>query len=291
MNNFLDPASTTLRSLVLLLALILTAPATAADTPARDLFGAVTTPTTGPSIPVGSYAKGCLAGAAQLPTDGPNWQAMRLSRDRRWGTPELVTYIERLAQSAAQDGWRGLLVGDMGQVRGGPMKSGHASHQTGLDVDFWFEPMPDHTLSAKERETKSASSVLRRGTRNVDPKLFGEAERLLLYRAATLPGVARIFVAPGIKRSLCAVTWRDRSFLNKIRPWYGHDDHFHVRLACPPGSAYCVDQAPAPAGDGCGEELDYWFTDAPYKPSARPPSPPLTLADMPKECRTVLEAR
>ena len=282
---------TILRRAGLLLTLILLiTPATAADTPARDLFGAATTPTSGPTIPVGGYARGCLAGAVQLPTDGPTWQAMRLSRDRRWGTPELVNYVQQLAQSAAQDGWRGLLVGDMGAVRGGPMKSGHASHQIGLDVDLWFEPMPAKTLSADERENKSASSVLKKGTRQVDPAKFGEAQRMLLYRAAQLPGVARIFVAPGIKRALCDINWRDRSFLNRIRPWYGHDDHFHVRLSCPAGSAHCVDQDPAPAGDGCGAELDYWFTEEPYKPSTTPPRGPLTLADLPKECRTVLEA-
>jgi len=273
------------------LAIFLIASPALAQQPARDLFGAVDHPTEGPPIPVGGYAKGCIAGAVQLPADGPNWQAMRLSRDRRWGTPELVQYIEALAQSSAQDGWRGLLVGDMGQARGGPMKSGHASHQIGLDVDIWLQPMPDHTLSAKERETISAISVLKKGTRQIDPGHFGEAERLLLYRAAQLPGVARIFVAPGIKRSLCETKWRDRSFLQKIRPWYGHDDHFHVRLSCPPGVASCLDQNPAPAGDGCGEELDYWFTDAPYKPSTSPPAPPLTLADLPKACAAVLGAR
>lgn len=270
---------------------LLIGPAAAQDVPARELFGAVTSPTSGPSIPVGGYARGCLAGAVQLPADGPGWQAMRLSRDRRWGTAELVRFIGKLAQSAAQDGWRGLLVGDMGQPRGGPMKSGHASHQSGLDVDLWLEPMPDRTLSAEERETRSAVSVLSKGTREVDPRLFGEAQRLLIYRAALLPEVARIFVAPGIKRSLCSITWRDPSFLNKIRPWYGHDDHFHVRLSCPAGATYCVDQAPIPPGDGCGEELDYWFTDEPYKPSTSPPAPPLTLADLPKECRTVLTMR
>ena len=175
-----------------------------------------------------------------MPADGPGWQAMRLSRDRRWGTPELVHYIVALARSAAQDGWPGILVGDMGQARGGPMKSGHASHQIGLDVDIWLKPMPDRTLSFKERETISAVSTLKKGTRDVDPKRFGEAERLLIYRAARLPGVARIFVAPGIKKSLCATKWRDPSFLSKVRPWYGHDDHFHVRLACPAGATNCT---------------------------------------------------
>lgn len=259
-----------------------------AQQPARDFFGAVDHPTTGPSVPVGGYAKGCIAGAVQLPQDGPGWQAMRLSRDRRWGTPELVEYIGALARSSTQDGWPGLLVGDMGQPRGGPMKSGHASHQIGLDVDIWLQPIPDHELSATERENLSAVSVLTKGTRDVDPALFGEAERLLIYRAAQLPGVARIFVAPGIKKSLCTTTWRDSSFLNKVRPWYGHDDHFHVRLACPAGASSCLDQDPVPSGDGCGKELDYWFTDEPYKPTK--PSPPLTLADLPKACQAVLDS-
>lgn len=259
--------------------------------PARDLFGAAHQPTAGAQAPIGGYAKGCLAGAVQLPTDGPGWQSMRLSRDRHWGTTELVNYIAALAQSTAQDGWRGLLVGDMGQARGGPMATGHASHQVGLDVDLWLQPMPDHQLSAEERESLSAISVLKPGTREVDPAQFGEAQRMLIYRAAELPGVARIFVAPGIKRSLCAINWRDRGFLEKIRPWYGHDDHFHVRLACPAGATECVDQAPAPAGDGCGAELDWWFSEEPYAPSDKPPAPPLTLTDLPKACTAVIGAQ
>jgi penicillin-insensitive murein endopeptidase len=258
--------------------------------PARDYFGAVHQPSLGPEMVVGSYAKGCIGGAVQLPADGPGWQAMRLSRDRRWGSAELVQYIQALAQSVAQDGIPGILVGDMGQARGGPMASGHASHQIGLDVDIWLQPMPNYLLSANDRENISAQSVLRAGTREVDPALFGEAQRLLIYRAAQLPGVARIFVAPGIKRSLCAINWRDRSFLTKLRPWYGHDDHIHVRLACPSGAQSCVDQDPVPPGDGCGADLDYWFTEAPYKPSTSPPAGPLTLADLPSACTAVLRA-
>ena len=274
----------------LLLSLLMASPV-CAQQPASELFGAVTGPSVGAAEPIGSYAKGCVHGAVQLPTDGPRWQAMRLSRDRRWGHPVLVDYIAALAASAAQDGWPGLLVGDMGQPRGGPMKTGHASHQSGLDVDIWLLPMPDHRLSEDERETLSAVSVLKPGTRSVDPKRFGEAERLLVYRAARLPGVARVFVAAGIKQSLCAITWRDPSFLNKVRPWYGHDDHIHVRLACPEGTTLCLDQEPPPPGDGCGEELAYWLSDEPYKPKDEPPTPPLTLADLPKACTNVLRAR
>jgi penicillin-insensitive murein endopeptidase len=270
--------------------LLLVAPASAQQ-PARELFSIVNQPSGGQSSPTGGYARGCIGGAVQLPADGPGWQAMRLSRDRRWGSPELVNYIAGLAQSVRQDGWPGLLVGDMGQPRGGPMIGGHASHQTGLDVDLWLQPMPDRKLSAKEREEISALSVLKKGTREIDPQRFGEAQRMMIYRAAQMPGVARIFVAPGIKKSLCSVKWRDPSFLQKIRAWYGHDDHIHVRLSCPAGARDCVDQDPVPAGDGCGAELDYWFTEEPYRPSTSPPSPPMTLADMPKACTAILSAR
>lgn len=259
--------------------------------PAKDLFGVIHQPTAGAPAPIGGYAKGCLAGAVQLPDDGPGWQAMRLSRDRHWGTNELVSAIQALAQSAAQDGWRGLLVGDMSQSRGGPMNGGHASHQTGLDVDLWLQPMPAHQLSADERENLSAKSVLKAGTQEIDSQQFGEAQRMLIYRTAQLPGVARVLVAPGIKKALCAIKWRDRSFLSKVRPWYGHDDHIHVRLDCPAGATQCTDQAPVPAGDGCGADLAWWFTDEPYAPSDKPPAPPLTLADLPKACTAVVEAR
>lgn len=284
-------AKNILRALCCLLPLLLSAGPAVAQQAARDAFKNVSRPTAGMSTPLGGYARGCIGGAVQLPSDGPGWQAMRLSRDRHWGSPELLRYIETLAQAVRQDGWPGILVGDMGRARGGPMIGGHASHQTGLDVDLWLQPMPDRPLSAKEREEISALSVLKKGTREIDPARFGEGQRMLIYRAAQPANVARIFVAPGIKKSLCAIKWRDPSFLAKVRPWYGHDDHIHVRLSCPAGASGCVDQDPVPPGDGCGAELDYWFTEEPYRPSTSPPSPPLTMADLPKACTAVLEAR
>ena len=54
--------------------------------------------------------------------------------------------------------------------------------------------------------------------------------------------------------------------------------HFHVRIACPKDAAYCEDQAPVPAGDGCGDELYSWFEPAKpgsgaSKPKVTPPEP------------------
>ncbi|MGD9507324.1 MAG: penicillin-insensitive murein endopeptidase [Geminicoccaceae bacterium] len=282
-----------MRACVLLMALACAAlPADAAEPPARQLFGAISAPAALSPAAIGSYARGCLAGGAALPLDGPAWQAMRLSRNRNWGHPALVAFIERLAVAAQGDGWPGLLVGDMAQPRGGPMRTGHASHQIGLDVDLWLTPMPDHRLTSDERETLSAVSMLREGTRTVDPTRFTDLQVAVIRRAALDPEVARIFVHPGIKQAMCERVAGVRDWLGKVRPWWGHDTHFHVRLRCPPGAGTCKDQEPPPPGDGCGDDLAWWLTDEPWRPAPPGPrKPPLTLADLPGECRAVLRTR
>jgi penicillin-insensitive murein endopeptidase len=261
--------------------------------PAKELFGAAERPAASPPAVIGSYAKGCIAGARALPIDGAAWQAMRLSRNRNWGHPDLVAFVERLARDVqALDGWPGLLVGDMAQPRGGPMRTGHASHQIGLDVDLWLTPMPAHLLTVDERESISAVSMLADGTRHVDPRKFTEAQARVIRRAAKDSEVARIFVHPGIKHALCLWAGAERDWLSKVRPWWGHDAHFHVRLGCPADQPLCRAQDPVPPGDGCDKELDWWLSDEPWKPAKPgPPPKPLLLADLPTECREVLRAR
>ncbi len=124
------------------------------EIPAKKLFGAQKTPALSMAArSFGTYARGCLAGAQALPVDGPAWQVMRLSRNRNWGHPKLIALLERLAGDAREnDGWNGLLVGDISQPRGGPMLTGHASHQIGLDADVWLTQMPNRTLTRAERE-------------------------------------------------------------------------------------------------------------------------------------------
>ena len=68
-------------------------------TPAKELFARKTTPLPGPPQSIGSYADGCLVGAIALPITGSSWQVMRVSRNRYWGNPSLVAFIERLADS------------------------------------------------------------------------------------------------------------------------------------------------------------------------------------------------
>jgi penicillin-insensitive murein endopeptidase len=260
---------------------------------AKRMFGGVDNPAPLESRALGSYARGCLAGGQALPVDGPYWQAMRLERNRNWGHPDLVALLQRLATDAATlDGWPGLLVGDLAQPAGGPMLTGHNSHQIGLDADIWLRPMPDRRLSRQERRDMSAISMLKKGTMKVDPNVWTMTHARLIRRAASYPQTARIFVNPGIKRALCSVNWDDRSWLRKVRAWGGHHYHFHIRISCPAGSVGCVNQDPPPAGDGCGAELDAWFKPPdPNKPKRRrQPRPELTLTDLPRECTNVLQA-
>ena len=262
-------------------------------TPARELFARKTTPLPGPARSIGSYADGCLAGAVALPITGPTWQVMRVSRNRYWGNPSLLAFIERLADKAKTVGWNGLLIGDMSQPRGGPMLTGHSSHQIGLDVDIWFTPMPDHDLSPEEREFDRALNMVAKDRRDVDPEVWTHERTATVRAAAQDPVVTRIFVNPAIKKAMCREAGSDRSWLSKVRPWWGHDEHFHVRIACPSDGTQCKPQPPAGSGDGCGNEVDAWLrkTISPPQPAtAAKPKPNFTLAAMPSECRKVVEA-
>ncbi len=282
--------------LVLLLAV---APVTArAEPPAKQLFGAATAGSDQRARAYGGYAKGCLAGGVQLPQTGPTWQAMRLSRNRNWGHPVTIEFIRDLSAKAAQQpGWNGLYIGDISQPRGGPMLTGHRSHQIGLDIDIWMLPARDLTLSRAQRESLSSISMQRAKGAYVN-KSWSRAHHEILKAAAQDPRVARIFVFAGAKVQMCADETGDRGWLRKIRPWWGHHYHFHVRLKCPRGSRRCVDQAPPPPGDGCAEAQEWVnmrilkvIPPPPPDPNAPPPKPrrDLTMSD-PKQCAGVLSS-
>jgi penicillin-insensitive murein endopeptidase len=264
-------------------------------TPAKQLFGRKVAPTAGPTHVVGFYASGCLPGAVALPINGEAWQVMRLSRNRNWGHPELIHFLEGLGTRVAKAGtWRGLLIGDMSQPRGGPMITGHASHQVGLDADIWLTPMPPRELSRAEREEMSATMVVADDRRDVDPKVWTPGHFAVIKAAAVDPLVQRVFVNPAIKKALCREAGSDRAWLEKVRPWWGHDYHFHVRLRCPGDSPACKPQPPQVGGDGCGKELNSWFTEAVLhpKPSPEPdkPRPGKPMSSLPAACRAVLAA-
>jgi len=261
------------------------------STPAKELFGRKTEPVPLAARSIGFYSSGCLAGAVALPINGPTWQVMRLSRNRNWGHPTLIGFLERLAESAKKVGWNGLLVGDMSQPRGGPMLTGHASHQVGLDADIWLTPMPDRKLSAEEREFMSAVNMVAEDRRDVESKVWTHTRTELIRTAAQDADVERIFVNAAIKKALCREAGPDRSWLAKVRPWWGHDYHFHVRIRCPADNPDCHGQPPPAEGEGCGSELNWWFSDGVlHPPPSAPPKRTTPLAALPPACRQVLVA-
>ena len=263
---------------------------------AKELFGRKLLPAAMKPQVYGFYSKGCLAGAEGLPISGNTWQVMRLSRNRNWAHPDMVALLKRLSVRAHKDaGWPGILVGDMGQPRGGPTFTGHASHQIGLDADIWLTPMPDHLLSREEREETSAVMMVREDRLDIDPKVFTAGHVAVIRDAAQEPAVQRIFVNAAIKKALCREAKGDRSWLSKVRPWWGHDYHFHIRMKCPPGNGECKPQPDQSEGEGCKPaDLAYWFKDSiihPKPPKEPPkPRPPMTMAALPAACKQVLAA-
>ncbi len=264
--------------------------------PAKQVFGRETTAAAMPAHVYGFYSKGCISGAQPLPLDGPGWQVMRPSRNRFWGHPALLAFVERLAARVRQTTrWPGILIGDMAQPRGGPMINGHASHQVGLDVDVWLRPMPDHHLTREEREESSSQMMVRDDRLDVDPRAWSGDAMGAIEAAAKDRQVERIFVNAAIKKAICREARGDRAWVAKVRPMWGHDYHYHVRLACPPGESACEAQAPVPGeGDGCDASLAHWFSDGILHPRPSPtpprPKPPITMAQMPAACRTVAAA-
>lgn len=293
-----------IKRLILAVVLGMGAPVHAAPL-ANKLFGAVDNPSAQAPMPIGSYARGCSAGSVELAETGPTWQAMRLSRHRNFGQPVLVEYLQDLSVTATQIGWKGLYIGDMGQPRGGPMTSGHASHQIGLDADIWMLPPDRLNLSRAERE-KISSIPVRSADQRAVTENWTPRHAALLQAAASDPRIERIFVAAAVKIEMCkTATPADKKWLQKIRPVAGHDTHFHVRLKCPKGADLCETQKPtvselSKGGDGCDDTLMWWVSDAylnPPKPT-KPvkPTPPVkgprqyTMADLPEQCAAVLSA-
>lgn len=207
-------------------------------------------PVQGPARAIGSYSAGCVQGAEELALVGAGYRVMKPERRRVYGHPKLIEFVRELGSKIEQSGLEPLGVGDLGQARGGPAPNGHASHQNGLDVDLWFSPAPAQTATSRSMVEGNKTS-----------QYFSERVQKLLGFAVADSRVERIFVNPVIKRALCEgspVT--NRAWLRKVRPWWGHDEHFHVRLACPEGSSACAPQPPLPAGDGCAE-VEWWLSE------------------------------
>jgi penicillin-insensitive murein DD-endopeptidase len=258
--------------------------ATAAD------WTTVSTPSPGPTQSIGFYSAGCLQGAQALPLDGPGYEAIRISRNRFWGQPVTLQFIQTLSEKVRTLGQAPLYIGDVGQPRGGPSPIGHASHQNCLDADIWYERQPGARRPPAERENPRLRSLVQ-VDQAIDDSVFGPQHVALIKTAAEMPNLDRLFVNRWIKARLCETTTGDRSWLHKVVPWYGHDDHLHVRLYCPPGNPQCQPQADYPHDDGCGAPLEWWLKQPPTVfPSDEEMAKTYKPPKLPAACQAVLRA-
>jgi len=230
---------------------------------------------------------------------GDGFQTMRPSRNRAWGHPELIIFLKDFSATLVFEKYAPILIGDMSQPRGGPMKTGHRSHQIGIDADVWFLPGPKQRLTLGQREKWNAKTVVKSVNAPWVNERFTDREVRMVELAAKDQRIARIFVAAPIKKALCEAYSSDtRSWLRKVRPWWGHAYHMHVRLGCPDGSGACKAQKPPPPGDGCGKELSSWLKPSkPTKYSKKPKHKKskkeheIMLSQLPASCTNVLDAR
>ena len=270
-----------MKKILLMLAATLLSASALAATP----WQRITQPIPGAPQAIGAFANGCIVGAEALPLNNPAYQVMRPDQRRYFGHPDLVSFIQRLTSQVHSLKLGQVLIGDMGMAAGGRFSSGHASHQSGLDVDIWLQLPKKRWTPQMLLKPQPLDLVSADGKRVVARHWQPEIDSLIKL-AAKDEQVTRIFVNPAIKKQLCLDAGSDRDWLRKVRPWFGHRAHMHVRLRCPPGSLECEDQAPPPPGDGCDAELESWF--APKQPGGGSPAkrqpPPL-----PPSCQALLD--
>lgn len=247
-------------------------------------------PSVGPVQVIGAPTAGCLKGASDLKQadfskNVPGFVIMKTSRGRYFAHPNTIQVIEDLGRYALNQKFAPVLIGDMSQARGGPFLSGHASHQTGLDVDIRFE-LPSKKIKKKDVESLGAPSFV---IGSEVKKTWSSKQTAMLAWLAQNSQVDRIFVNPAIKKYLCKDP-SHHSWLQKIRPWWGHHDHLHVRLKCPSEMKLCQQQETIAAGSGCeGPDLNWWFSEeARLELEKRTKwSGPKEFPKLPSECRAL----
>ncbi|MBN2573623.1 MAG: penicillin-insensitive murein endopeptidase [Deltaproteobacteria bacterium] len=251
--------------------------------PEVGIWGRQREPAPGPARVHGRTTSGCIAGAVALPARGVGFVRRRPWRPTGFGHPDLIAYVRDLGEAARHAGLGVLLIGDLSLPRGGAYLHGHASHQTGLDVDIAYKTLA-YPARAGWRLASASAAAPARGLRRLEA---------LLRLAAADERVDRIFIGARIKHLLCRRARGDRSFLDVLRPWLGHETHFHVRLRCPADSPDCRPNEPAVSiPDDC-QALSSWWTLSKNVPAAfadwRKTERASYSRDLPDACRALAE--
>ena len=174
--------------------------------------------------------------------------------DAHWGARELVESLERAAREVQKRYPDAVLgVGQLSRKAGGEIDR-HHSHESGRDADLGFYLVD---ASGRPVQREAFLSIRPDGCAGADPRLkFDDARNWTLIAALlTDPHahVTHVFIATWLRTRLLAYgarvggspALRMRVAETLMQPHHAlpHDDHFHVRIACPPGSAGCIEAA------------------------------------------------
>ncbi len=246
----------------------------------------------------GGYNAGCLQGAQAPRESGFGFQFVKLSRNAFWGHSTTYDYIERMGRTLRPKNIS-LLIADISMPKGGPFTWTHASHQVGLDIDIEFLLDPrslERDLTIEERERLPNYYLANQDANAVIEANWTEKHATMLRVLADDPDVHVMFVHPSIKKKLCDNPANRQNWLAKVQPWWGHDEHVHVRLKCPQGESFCIPK-PEITDIGCdSEDFLWWFSDdwrriyeARKKWQKDNPNPePEPLPALPAQCQSVL---
>ena len=235
---------------------------------------------------MGAPNQGRLAGGVQLrPT-----KTVRIAKgSNNWGLPQLVHAV-RHAADAVVTKYKGppMYVGDLSTKSGGPLLP-HRSHQSGRDVDIAF-----YAVDVKNRPVLLDRFVAfdgngrardGSGLRFDAPRNWGMLRALLENPEIE---VRYLFITAGLeklivehaehKRARREVVARAAAAMQNPDDVIPHDDHVHVRIACPKGGRDgCIEDSIAlpsePGSTGPGWALTP--PELPRTPDASPPGAPV----------------
>lgn len=195
------------------------------------------------SLSVGSPGDGWQLRAKRLRAT-PRLRLKNAERNAAYGHPSLVLMLQRTGEQMGREaGGAALLVGDLSTEFGGPL-AGHRSHQSGRDADVGFL-----ALDARGRSRQLDRFVAFDGegkAKDGSGLRFDEYRNWLLVQMwlRDQRAVVRwVFVSSPLRKRLLDFARARPAFrrygdaaaklLVQPRNSSAHDDHFHVRVACP----------------------------------------------------------
>lgn len=247
----------------------------------------------GNSESVGTYNNGCMIYPSELPQNGEGYRSPRFSRRHNFANPEMLKFIDDLSYRVKEKYGKQILVSDISKNNGGPIPFLHSSHQTGLDADIWYRLYdPQQNLTQDDLENLQPVNMVSKDWKNIS-EFWSVDNEDILRTAAQDSKVDRIFVNPVIKKQFCS-KYKNEPWQAKIRPWWRHNEHFHVRLKCPANSPECEMKGDPIKGSGCDGTLDWWFSEEAKLPKTKKEAEGKITEEeifsrLPERCKEVLK--